>query len=214
MLQHYLDLAKPWLDHYGYFALFITLFTEGFGVLAPGQTLLIAAALLTAEGQLNLTLVLLVAWIATVSGEIVGYGIGLWGGHRLFNKVGVKQTHLAKVEGFFDKYGGGVIIVARFIDILRQLNGLVAGSMEMPFWHFMFYNALGGAIWVLTWGLGASYLGHHLETILPIVERFQPYFIALGLAALAGIAWYLFKPTKTDSTTTSEPSGTPPTTQK
>ena len=79
MLQHYLDLAKPWLDHYGYFALFITLFTEGFGVLAPGQTLLIAAALLTAEGQLNLTLVLLVAWIATVSGEIVGYGIGLWG---------------------------------------------------------------------------------------------------------------------------------------
>lgn len=194
MLQHYLQLAEPWLHQYGYFALFAVLFVEGFGILLPGQTLLMAAALLASRGEMNITLVLLVSWMATVLGEIVGYFIGLWGGHRVLYKVGFKQSQLDHVEAAFARYGGTVILFARFLDIVRQLNSIIAGSLQMPRTNFFFYNLIGGALWVGAWGGGVYLLGHHLEEALAIFHRFRPYILIVGvILILGGLAYYLHR---------------------
>lgn len=79
--------------------------------------------------------------------------------------AGVKPDHLAHVERFFKRYGGGIVIAARFIVILRQLNGVVAGSIQMPWWRFLTFNALGAALWVGFWGGGAFFLGEHFAQI-------------------------------------------------
>lgn len=141
---------------------------------------------------MQIVLVLLTAWLAAVLGDNIGYMLGRWGGHRLLLKLGVKSAHLAHVERFFKRYGGGIVIAARFIVILRQLNGVVAGSMEMPWWRFLAFNALGAALWVGFWGGGAFLLGEHFAQVESWFRGLVPYAVALGLFALAGLVWYLF----------------------
>lgn len=200
MLEHYLTVAKPWLEQYGYLALFGGVFVEGFGLPAPGETLIIGASLLAGQGNMQLAAVLPTAWLAAVLGDNVGYLLGRWGGQRLLLKVGVKADHLAHVERFFTRFGGGVLVAARFFEILRQLNGVVAGSMRMPWWRFVAFNALGAGLWVGLWGGGVFLMGRHFAQVEGWLRTAAPYVTAIGLIALAGLAWYLRSPTRTAST--------------
>lgn len=191
--EHYLTIARPWLEQYGYFALFGGVFVEGFGLPAPGETLIIAAALLAGQGDMNPIGVLLTAWLAAVVGDNLGYALGRWGGRRLFLRLGVKRSHLRRVEGLFRRYGGGIVLSARFFEVLRQLNGVVAGSMGMPWRRFLLFNSLGAALWVGLWGGGVWFLGEHLEQIEQLLRRFEPYVIGLGIAALLLVVGYLLR---------------------
>ena len=88
------------------------------GVLLPGDTLLIPAGLLAAQGKLSLVGVLLVAWICSVLGSEVGYYMGKKAGKRLFRKqngVLLRHEYLAKARKFYTKYGGKTIVIARFL---------------------------------------------------------------------------------------------------
>ena len=136
MLQQYLDIARPYLDQYGYWAVFGLVAVESFGIPAPGQSIIMAAALLASQGELHIVALLLSAWGAAVLGDNIGYGIGRYGGRRLIlhhgRHVGLRAQHLEKVERFFAHYGGGIVVAARFFDVLRQLNGVVTGLSGMP----------------------------------------------------------------------------------
>lgn len=191
MFEHYLAIAQPWLDQYGYFALFVSVFLEAFGMPTPGESLIVASSLLAGRGDMHIVPILLSAWLAAVLGDNTGYLIGRWGGRHLLHTVGVKPEHLAKAERFFKRYGGGIVIIARFFPVLRQLNGVVAGSMQMPWWRFLSFNMLGAALWVGFWGGGVYWLGGHFEQIEQAFQGVVPYTVAVGLAALAGLVWYL-----------------------
>ena len=168
---------------------------EGFGIPAPGESLIVASGLLAAQGKMNIW-VLLLAWSAAVIGDNIGYAIGHFAGRRLIlhhgRHFGVRADHLDRVERFFKRYGGGVVAVARFFEVLRQLNGVVAGTMGMPWWRFLAYNAIGAALWIAVWGVGAYLLGAHLAGALVLFHRFEPFVIALGVVALLVLAFYLF----------------------
>ena len=79
-LEHAVAQVQPFLDRYGYTAVFLAVMVEGFGLIAPGQTLLIAAALTATRGNLNIAWVLFWACMASVVGNSLGYLIGLRGG--------------------------------------------------------------------------------------------------------------------------------------
>ncbi|HYW03343.1 MAG TPA: DedA family protein [Gammaproteobacteria bacterium] len=197
MLSHYLIAAKPYLEHYGYLAVFVGVMLEDFGVPAPGETLVIAGAALAAQGAMSL-LVFPAAWAGAVIGDNIGYAIGHFGGRRLVlrfgPKVGIRASHVARTERFFRRYGGVLVAVARFFEVLRQLNGIVAGISAMPWWSFLAWNALGAALWVGTWGAAAWFLGHHLHAVIAIVEHWAPDFIgAAAVIALAALAWVLWR---------------------
>jgi len=78
-LHHYLQEVHPYLNRYGYGAVFVIVFLEGFGIPAPGQTIIMAAGLLASRGQMDIGLVVLVAWSAAVLGDNTGYAIGHYG---------------------------------------------------------------------------------------------------------------------------------------
>jgi membrane protein DedA with SNARE-associated domain len=197
MLQHYLDIARPYLDQYGYWAVFGLVMVESFGVPAPGQSILMAGALLASHGNLHIELLLLCAWSAAIVGDNIGYSIGRYGGRKLVlqhgRHLGLRAQHLQRVEQFFAHYGGGIIIAARFFDLLRQLNGIVAGLSKMPWPHFLFFNTLGATLWVGLWGGGVYFLGHHMDRPLVLFKRLEPYVIGAGLLALAILLVYLFR---------------------
>lgn len=195
LLQHYFASAKPLLDKYGYAALFAGVAAEGFGLPAPGQSLIIASALLAARHDLHIVPVLVLAFTAAVAGDNLGYAIGHFGGRRLVlrygRRIGVQAKHLERVEGFFHRYGGAVVAFARFFEVLRQLNGVVAGTSGMGWWRFLGYNALGAALWIALWGYGTYRLGQHMETALALFSRYEPYVIGAAIGAGALLLIYL-----------------------
>jgi membrane protein DedA with SNARE-associated domain len=180
----------PLLNSYGYLAVGGFLFLEDFGVPAPGETILIAASVYAGAGQLNIVAVVLIGFAAAVLGDNVGFAIGRFGGRRLVLRFGryvfLTEDHLNKAEGFFSRHGGKVVTVARFIEGLRQANGIVAGLAGMPWRRFLAFNALGAALWVGLWSAVGYFAGGHLTAIYDQLHRYELYLlIALGVAVLA-----------------------------
>jgi len=190
-LQDSLALVAPYLDRYGYAAIVGALLLESFGLPLPGETMLIAGAALAAEGELHLAPLLICAWLAAVLGDNVGFAIGRFGGRALVvrygARIGITESRFASVESFFHRFGGQVVLVARFFALVRQLNGIVAGTAGMRWWRFLAYNAAGAALWVSAWGFGVYHFGQSLGHV---VARLHGSAYAIGLVALLAIvAW-------------------------
>ncbi|WP_063821912.1 bifunctional DedA family/phosphatase PAP2 family protein [Pseudonocardia dioxanivorans] len=175
------DLA-PFLDSYGYLAVAALLFVEDFGVPAPGETILIAAAVYAGAGRLNLAAVVAVGVVAATAGDNVGFAIGHFGGRALVLRfgrhVGITDARLDRAERFFSRHGGKVVVAARFVEGLRQINGVVAGLANMPWRRFLVFNLLGAALWVGTWASIGYLAGDHLGTIYAQFHRYERYVLA------------------------------------
>ena len=190
-----LTWLEPYLAHYGYVVLFAVIFVESFGLPAPGQTLLIAAAVLASHGKLNILLVLLSAFGAAVIGDSLGFWIGYFGGHRLILRFGrylrIGKPQVQRMELTFTKYGGWFVTFARFFEVLRQANGLMSGMAAMRFRRFLLFNATGALLWVGVWGLGTFYLGRHLRRYAGYFDELSLYFILALVILLGALMWYL-----------------------
>jgi membrane protein DedA with SNARE-associated domain len=184
------------LNDYGYLAVGLFVTIEDFGVPVPGETILIAASLYAGAGRLNVVVVGLVGFFGAVIGDNIGFAIGHFGGRALALRWGkyvfLTSERLDKAQAFFDRHGGKIIVVARFIEGLRQANGIVAGITGMHWRKFVFFNAIGAALWVGVW-VSVGYLaGNHIGTIYAQITRYSLYvLIALGVAVVAFVAWQL-----------------------
>jgi membrane protein DedA with SNARE-associated domain len=187
-VEQILSTLQPYLDHYGYLTVLVAIFLEDFGVPLPGETLLIAGALLATGGKLNIYLLMTVAWTGAVLGDNVGYLIGRLGGRRLVLHFGkyvlITPKRLEYAEEFFHRRGAIIVIVARFIEILRQLNGIIAGIANMPWGRFLSYNGIGAALWVGLWSMLFYQLGNRGQQIGLLFKRYEP-FALIALAAIA-----------------------------
>ncbi len=94
------------------------------------------------------------------------------------------SERLDKAEGFFCRHGGKVVVAARFIEGLRQANGIVAGTARMPWRQFLMFNALGAALWVGVWTSVGYLAGNHIGAIYTHVTRYSLYLL-IGLGVLA-----------------------------
>lgn len=179
--------VAPLLDRYGYLGVAGIIFVESFGVPAPGQTIMIAAAVYAGAGQLDIAGVVAVAFLAAVLGDNVGYLIGRNGGRRAINKYGryilLTPARFEKAEQFFVRRGPKIVVSARFIDGLRQLNGVIAGITAMSWRPFLLYNTIGAALWVGLWTTIAYLAGTNIGRVTGLIHRYQ--WFAIGLAAVA-----------------------------
>ncbi len=161
LLQHGLSWIEPSIAAYGVWALLIVLYFESFGAPLPGESALIAASLLAVRGDLEVEHVFFAAWAGAVLGDSTGYLIGRFGGRRLLKRFGplVKLTpeRLASLEAMAQTRGFLMVLTARFIVVLRQLNGFIAGSVGMPWHRFVVANALGGGLWAGLWSFGVYF---------------------------------------------------------
>jgi membrane protein DedA with SNARE-associated domain len=196
-MSNLLVSVKPYLDQYGYWAVFAAILLEDFGVPVPGETLLIAGALLASQGHMHILPLLLIGWIGAVTGDNIGYAIGRFGGRHLLLRYGpyllVSQRRLEYAEAFFRRRGGVVIVLARFFAVLRQLNGIVAGMARMPWWRFLPYNALGAALWVGFWGILFYQLAGRAIRIGLAFKKMQVFFVAGLIVVAAAVAIYLVR---------------------
>ncbi|HUV07646.1 MAG TPA: DedA family protein [Spirochaetia bacterium] len=172
---------RPLLDRYGYLAVFGAILLEDFGVPMPGETLLIAGAILASQGDLHIVPLVLIAWTAAVLGDNIGYAIGRLGGRELVVRYGryvfLTEKRLKRAETFFHRRGGLIVLVARFFEILRQLNGIIAGIMSMSWWRFFTFNALGAALWVGFWSSLFFLAGREAGKLAALFKRYELFII-------------------------------------
>ena len=174
---------------FGYLPIFVFIFIETallVGFFLPGDSLLIAAGLYSALGQLNLGLVIIIASIAAVTGDTVAYYIGKKGGRKLFKRkesIFFSPDHLKRAETFFEKHGPVTVLIARPIAFLRTFAPVVAGMGNMHYRKFLAYNIVGGVIWVVAFTMFgwvvATYLSNVIDksTLLHVID-----YIILGIA--------------------------------
>jgi membrane protein DedA with SNARE-associated domain len=165
---------------------------ESAGVPLPGETILIASGILAQQNKLDLGDVILFGALGPVSGDQIGYWVGRKGGRPFVLRWGryVKITHerLAGAERFFARHGGKAVFFARFFSGLRVFGALVAGMSRMHWGTFVFYNALGGAVWATA----AVLVGYLLGGSLGIVERWLgKASLLLGITAVLAVILYV-----------------------
>jgi membrane protein DedA with SNARE-associated domain len=152
------------VHHYGLFILFVLIGAESAGVPLPGETALIAAAVLASRGDLNIAAVIAVAAAAAIVGDNIGYWIGRLGGRKLLTRWAWLERHASRVlpwsERFFRRHGGKTIFLGRFFAVLRVTAAFLAGVSKMHWWQFFLWNAAGGICWAVLVGLVAYYAGH------------------------------------------------------
>lgn len=187
-----LHSLEPALNQYGYLAVLGLVLIEDFGVPVPGETVLILAAVYAGAGRLNILLVALLGFCGAILGDNIGFALGHFGGRPLAERYGryvfLTPERLDKATTFFDRHGGKIIIVARFIEGLRQANGIIAGTSGMRWTRFLVFNAIGAALWVAVWTSVGYFSGSHIDTIYADATRYSQYFaIAVGAVVIAYI---------------------------
>lgn len=186
-----------------YGPLFLIVFIET-GVVVfpflPGDSLLFAAGVFSADGGgLNIVATLLVFYAAAILGNTSNYWIARFFGSRILDSGKVKALtpeRLAKLDGFFEKYGGLTIVITRFMPFFRTFAPFIAGTGHMNFAKFTLFNTIGGVSWVSLFVLvgyffgGVPFVQAHFEVIvLGIVGvSVLPAFIGAVKAALSSRA--------------------------
>lgn len=173
MLTTLLD-PKHLLEVLGYAGYFIAIFSESglfFGIIFPGDSLLVTAGLIASAGHLNIWILLVGGLICAILGDNVGYYTGKKLGPRIFTKEEswfFKRSYIEKSEIYFKKHGPKTIIFARFIPFVRTFAPMLAGVGNMEYKKFFLYNIIGGFIWMVTLLLSSYFLG----TLIPTLDQY------------------------------------------
>ena len=152
------------------------------GFFLPGDSLLVTAGLVASlDGVLNVWWLLPALSAAAIAGDSVGYAIGYHIGPRIFSREDswlFHKDHLRRTQRFYEQYGTKMIVLARFVPIVRTFAPTVAGVGRMRYATFLTYNVVGGIAWVASMLLGGYFLGR----TIPDIERHIHWVILIVIA--------------------------------
>jgi membrane protein DedA with SNARE-associated domain len=143
---------------------------ESMGIPSPGETALVAGAVLASQGKLQIWLVILIGVASAIIGDNVGYVLGRRLGREVLEAPGPFHRRRVMLVGagdrFFQKHGGKAVFLARWVALVRVAAAWLAGINHMPFKQFFLWNAFGGITWGVTFGLVGYYGGHAAAGVL------------------------------------------------
>ena len=179
---------------YGYLVVAVMVGIEGMGIPLPGEATLIAASIVAGTTQeLHIGLVIAAAAGGAIAGDNAGFWIGRSLGYRLLCRfgryIGLTERRMVLGQYLFARYGGTLVLVGRFIALLRTLVPFVAGANRMPWRRFAPFNAAGGILWATVYGLLAYGLGKEAHGIM---GRAGLLLAGLGITAV-GIGWLFLR---------------------
>jgi len=193
---HWSQLLQPqfYIEHGGLWLIMFVVFAETglfAGFFLPGDSLLFVAGIYstnlanevvsTGNEYIDLLVILVLIAAAGIVGNATGYWFGRKVGPAMYGwkeNILFKRTYLEQAHEFYEKHGGGAIIVARFIPIIRTFAPIVAGIVQMQKAKFVLYNIIGSIAWVFSMLVGGHFLQkwilsqfgfdlkHHLEIIV------------------------------------------------
>ena len=194
-LFHQLSDLPALIKWGGYVGVTAIIFTETgllIGFFLPGDSLLVTAGLLGSQGFLNVYYLGVLCTVAAIVGDSVGYAIGRASGPRIFTRedsLFFNKKHLYRAHQFYEKHGGKTIVLARFMPIVRTFAPVVAGAADMRYRDFIFYNVVGGILWIWSMLFTGYFLGRYVPGIDKHIEKVV--LIVIFLSILPGIIGWI-----------------------
>jgi membrane-associated protein len=184
--RHLLEIVTNY-QTWTYLILFAIVFCETGLVVTPflpGDSLLFAAGAIAAmpSHPLSLPLLLIIFFVAALSGDNTNYFIGRFLGHKVYEKDYklIRRKSLDKTHAFYEKHGGKTLIIARFMPIIRTFAPFVAGVGSMRYFRFLLFSIAGNFIWVSLFCLAGYLFGD-----IPFVKQnFSMVIIGIILVSL------------------------------
>lgn len=168
------------------------------GFFLPGDSLLFVTGLMiansnnpTESGAVNLLYWIALITFAGIVGNSVGYWFGRKTGPLLFEKRDTllfKRKHVLQAKEFYERRGGGAIILARFLPIVRTFAPIVAGVVQMDRKKFFFYNVVGSVAWVGSMVLAGYFMGENPW----VKQNFEKIVIGIVVVTTAPVLFKMF----------------------
>jgi membrane protein DedA with SNARE-associated domain len=182
------------IEHYGLWVVFVVVMVEVAGFpFVPGETALIAAAVLASQGHGSIVWTIVLAIAAAVVGASAAYVVGRRWGRGLLRRwpllERLTRTPIERSDHFFRRHGAKAVVLARFLPIVRATLGWMAGVGRMPLPRFLAANVAGAVAWGIGIGLLAFYVG---GAVLTTIQRYGAYAIA-AVAVLFIVGWVLLR---------------------
>ena len=190
----FVTFIQPLIAQHGYWVVFLIVMFESAGVPLPGETALVLAAIYAgATGQLDIFWVIGLAALAAIIGDNMGFWVGRHYGlplvRRYGHKVGLTDRHIDLGDYLYARHGAKIIFFGRFVAFLRIFAALLAGVHNFDWWRFLFFNALGGIVWALVFGIGGYVFGDAINRVTGPIGMLA----VLGVVAGAVGVWWFAK---------------------
>ena len=179
------------LHHLGYGGLFAAMTVANIGAPIGSEIILPASGALAAKGLLsNVWVAMIVAVLAELCGQSIGYAIGRFGGRPFIERFGpyvrFHQSELDRVHAFFTRHGNIAIFLCRFIPVVRGVSGIAAGIAEMPLMPFYLWSLLGSAIFCGGFIYAGYALGEHSDAFTGSFGKIVLIVVAACVVAFIG----------------------------
>lgn len=163
------------------------------GFFLPGDTLLLSAGVLAAQGQFPIEMTIAVIALAAVLGDNTGYLIGRTAGKRLLKKkdgIIFRQEYVQRAEAFYEKHGAKTLLIAHYVPIVRSFAPLVAGIGRMNRAQFFFYDLVGATSWAVI----ITLLGYWFGSRIPNLDSYiLPVILAIMVISFGPVVWHIVK---------------------
>ena len=194
MQDRVIEFLVPYLEQFGYWALFLITFLETsafLGLVAPGEALIVLCGFYAYRGVLDPWLVGAIAAVGAVLGDQVGYLLGRKYGHGLIRRFGryffFDEKRVVATERYYQKHGGKTVFFGRFMSILRSFGPVVAGISKMR-WRTFFLWSLASCI---VWGIVFTVIGYFFGKSWEIIDQYMGWGGIVAFVFGAGVVLWL-----------------------
>lgn len=178
---NFLQFLQDFVGTYGYVALLIGTFLEG-------ETILLVAGFLAQAGTLDLSLCILAAFVGSLSGDQTAFYIGRWKGRQFVENRPKWKCRVERVHKMLERFHEVLILSFRFFYGLRNLTPFILGTTDISGAKFFILNAIGAAIWAVSFGFAGYFFGTLVTTMLKDVKQIEKY-ILIGVVVVLLAMW-------------------------
>jgi membrane protein DedA with SNARE-associated domain len=188
-LEKLFFLIKDIVSHFGYWGVSIGMLIESMCIPLPSEAVLPMAGYMVADGTLNFFWVNITVAIGSLTGSLIAYFVGYYGGRPFILKYGksffISEEKFDKADHIFNKYGGAAVFFGRLLPIIRTFISLPAGIARMDLKKFILFSLTG----MLPWNAILIYLGYkfgdnYKTVVRPVFKKFEDVVIALIILAI------------------------------
>ena len=188
-----MDLVLQLMESYGYAAMFLCMVLENANIPVPSEIVLGFAGFLISQNIFEFWTTFVIACAAGVTGSILSYWLGSYGGRPLLLKYGkyifFNEHKFNMAEKMFNKYGGAAVVICRCLPGVRTFISFPAGVARYPFFRFVIYTIIGTIPWTLLLVWAGSVLGSHWRDLTQYNHELLLATAAIGVIAIAVLLW-------------------------
>lgn len=185
------NIIVQFIAETGYLSVFILMALESMIAPVPSEAVMPFAGFLIVEGQFTFTGVIIISTLGSITGSLISYYLGAWGGRPFILKFGkyllLDKEHLELTEKFFNKRGELTIFISRLIPVVRHFISIPAGMGRMNMFKFIIYTTLGAAIW----NSFLTYVGYVLKNNWQEVMKYSHVIDIVVVAVIIIVFFYI-----------------------